>query len=176
MEVWLSMIFVVKFECNSFLDSKGIITPMLQPPILQVDENVVKKSSRGMGWWDLFHMFFFGSKSWIQKKSCNPGQERMAVCYHWEQPASCFEDLFLLPLAWLTQISEPLLPRLLLPLSRCPGTWDWKVVREKLTRNNREVFWQSSKIQRTDKRNIKIQQQQRIAKKSAWNCQSMTKL
>lgn len=29
--------------------TKGIITPMLQPPTLRVDENVVKQSSRGMG-------------------------------------------------------------------------------------------------------------------------------
>lgn len=74
---------------------------MLQPPTLQVDEHVVKQSSRGMGWWDLFHIIvFFGSKSWIQKKSCNPGRQngwqwffttennlrlvlKTFFCYHW---------------------------------------------------------------------------------------------
>ena len=87
MEVWFSMIFVFDFECNSFLDSKGIITPMLQPPTLQVDENVVKHSSRGMGWWDLFHMFFLFPKAGSKRKVVTQTEERMAVCYHWEQPA-----------------------------------------------------------------------------------------
>lgn len=61
------------------------------------------------------YVFFFVSKSWIQKKSCNPDRGTdgsllplRATCV----PASCFgETPFLLPLAWLPQISEALSTR-----------------------------------------------------------------
>ena len=138
------------------------------PPPFRLMKTSSNKAPEG---WD--DGTFFKYFSWIQKKSCNPGLERMAVCYHWEQPAY----LRLVLGRPLFCYHWPGFPRFLNRLNAEVTTASLQMSRDLgLKGRAREVdskqlwgFFKTRKI--PDKGKVKIQKsQKKIAKASAWNC------
>ena len=148
---------------------KEFFTPMLQPP-------------HPSGWWKrpqtklqrdgmmgpFSKVFYFGSKSWIQKKSCNPDRGTdgsllplRATCVLFWRP--CFVTIGLdYPDFW-TAFAE--VTTASLQMSRDLGL---KGRAREVDSKQLCVFFKTRKI--PDKGKVKIQKSQKIAKTSAWNC------